>query len=68
MTTIWRVYQKTLVKYPILIQAAQSGVLMGTGDLIAQSIVEKKPFENINWLRTAQFASVGLFIGVSNLY
>lgn len=63
MTTIWRVYQKTLVKYPILIQAVQSGVLMGTGDLIAQSIVEKKPFENINWLRTAQFASVGLFVG-----
>ncbi|GLV39187.1 pasang lhamu [Carabus blaptoides fortunei] len=63
MSAVWKVYQRSLGKYPILTQAIQTGLLMGTGDLISQTIIEKKTFSNINWVRTAQFTSVGLFIG-----
>lgn len=68
MSVVWKLYQRSLVKYPILTQSVQTGLLMGTGDLISQTIIEKKTFSDINWFRTAQFSSVGLFVGVSKIF
>lgn len=42
------------------------GLLMGTGDVIAQTVVEQKSLKNINILRTGQFTFIGLCFVVSN--
>lgn len=39
---------------------------MAVGDQIAQNFVERKTAKELNFVRTAQFASIGLFIAVSN--
>lgn len=38
---------------------------MGLGDQISQNFIENKTFENVDFLRTAQFASVGFCLVVS---
>ena len=41
-----------------------TGALVGTGDVIAQQVVEKKGFKGHNFVRTAKMAGIGLcFIG-----
>lgn len=42
-------------------QSVQSGLLMGTGDVIAQKYVEKR--KTIDIERLAKFSSIGFFIG-----
>lgn len=37
---------------------------MGTGDLIAQTVVDRKDIKNVNLARTAQFAGLGFFLVV----
>uniref|UniRef100_A0A1B6DMK9 Mitochondrial inner membrane protein Mpv17 n=1 Tax=Clastoptera arizonana TaxID=38151 RepID=A0A1B6DMK9_9HEMI len=56
-------YSNLLKKYPIRVQAAQTSFLVGTGDIIAQTIIEKKMVKNIDWSRTIPYAGVGLVIG-----
>ncbi|XP_063546243.1 protein Mpv17 [Cydia strobilella] len=58
-----RLYQNALVRRPYLMQAIQSGALMGAGDLISQTLIEKKPLKDLDYKRTCQFASIGLFVG-----
>ena len=41
------------------------GILMGTGDVIAQFVVEKKSMQQYEFERTARFLVFGTFIGVS---
>lgn len=65
MRFLWKAYQRTLAKHPILIQSIQTAILMGTGDVISQTLIEKKYYGKINLIRTAKFASVGFFLGVS---
>ncbi|KAG7205823.1 hypothetical protein KM043_007764 [Ampulex compressa] len=55
-------YQKLLKTFPIATQAVQAGTLMAIGDQIAQNVVERRRFENLDFKRTAQFASIGFFI------
>lgn len=63
-----RLYKKSLCKYPLLTQSIQTGTLMAAGDIIAQKFLEKKC--EIDYLRTAQFYSLGVLTVVStyNLY
>ncbi|XP_075234277.1 mitochondrial inner membrane protein MPV17 isoform X2 [Lycorma delicatula] len=57
-------YLRLMNKRPLPMQMLQSGFLMGTGDVIAQTCVEKKHFDNINWRRTGNYCTVGfLFVG-----
>lgn len=58
-------YSQVLKKHPILVNSIQSGILMGTGDVIAQSFLEKTEIKNLNILRTVQFFGIGFFIGVN---
>lgn len=39
------------------------GLLFGLGDLMAQSAVEKRKPDEIDWLRTVRYASIGCAVG-----
>ncbi|KAL1380476.1 hypothetical protein pipiens_014164 [Culex pipiens pipiens] len=58
-------YKRALVKYPVLMQSVQSGILMGTGDVIAQTLVEKRQFNQLDGMRAIRFFGIGFVIGVS---
>lgn len=40
-----------------------SGFMFGLGDIIAQSAVEKRKANEIDWLRTVRYASIGCAVG-----
>lgn len=42
------------------------GTLMALGDQIAQNLVEQRKIKDLDFVRTAQFGSIGLFIAVSS--
>jgi protein Mpv17 len=48
--------------------ALQSGILMASGDLIAQRFIEKTEMKKIDWLRNLRFASIGFCIAGPGLY
>ncbi|XP_066601098.1 protein Mpv17 [Prorops nasuta] len=62
MMPIIRAYQKLLTKYPLPVQAAQAGTLMALGDHIAQKAVSKKNYNELDWTRTSQFATIGCLL------
>lgn len=64
MGTVIRVYEKVLKRYPLLTSSIQTAMLMGTGDIISQTVIEETPLTKVNLKRTTQFASVGLFLVV----
>lgn len=41
------------------------GFLFGVGDLIAQNVVEKRKFNDIDWLRMVRYVSIGCAVGPS---
>lgn len=55
-----------LIRHPVTVQMAQVGLIAGTGDILAQTVVEGKKLHDVDLLRTAKFSSIGaLFIGPS---
>ncbi|XP_026324092.1 protein Mpv17 [Hyposmocoma kahamanoa] len=60
---VFKLYQQALVRRPYLIQAIQAGALMGAGDLISQTLIEKKQLKHVDYMRTIKFSSIGLFVG-----
>ncbi|XP_023934454.1 protein Mpv17 [Bicyclus anynana] len=58
---IFQMYQKVLVRHPYLVQAVQTGTLMGAGDLISQTLIEKVSI--VDYKRTLKFSSIGFFVG-----
>ncbi|XP_055612592.1 protein Mpv17-like [Uranotaenia lowii] len=56
-------YKKALVKYPVLVQSVQSGILMGSGDVIAQTLVERRKLTDIEGMRAFRFFGIGFCIG-----
>lgn len=65
MKRLFHLYQKILYKHPIPVQAIQTSLLMGTGDICAQFVVENKTLEDYSYVRTLQFGSLGIFLVVS---
>ncbi|CAG8563222.1 4074_t:CDS:2 [Ambispora leptoticha] len=61
LKNILRLYNRALVRQPILTQAFMTGVLFGTGDLIAQNIEEKEN-DNYTFKRTARMVIFGTII------
>lgn len=58
-------YQHLLKTRPFLLQAVQAGVLMGAGDFLAQTYIEKTPVKDVNYMRTFRFFALGLVFVVS---
>lgn len=52
-------YQRTLHRRFLLVQCIQTGLLMSTGDVISQQLVESKGHRNHHYKRTWQFAFLG---------
>jgi len=52
-------YMTLLERHPMAVQMAQTGFLCGAGDVIAQTLIEKKP--SVDWRRTANFGLIGTF-------
>ena len=46
-------------------QAAQAGLLMGTGDIISQTVVERKSWKDFDTMRTVNFFGIGFIVVVS---
>ncbi|KAM7540257.1 hypothetical protein Aperf_G00000032459 [Anoplocephala perfoliata] len=53
-------YSNLLVRYPVRTQAISTAVIMGSGDIIAQKIVERKKKWDV--IRTAKFSAIGLIV------
>ncbi|XP_076685739.1 mitochondrial inner membrane protein MPV17 [Andrena cerasifolii] len=62
MWNVMKLYRRLLTKYPLATQAVQAGTLMAVGDQIAQNFVERKTVKELDFVRTAKFASIGFFI------
>jgi protein Mpv17 len=60
--TMWRGYLRLLEKYPWRTQAVNTCVLMGTGDFIAQAVIERRKAVTYEGKRTARFLGVGLCV------
>ncbi|CAF4784285.1 unnamed protein product [Pieris macdunnoughi] len=60
---IFQIYQRLLNRRPYLVQAIQTGTLMGAGDLISQTFIEKKSFRDADYARTIKFSSIGFCFG-----
>lgn len=58
-------YKRALVRYPVLVQSVQSGLLMGAGDVIAQGFIERKDWQSFDGMRAFKFFGIGFCVGVS---
>ncbi|XP_057331291.1 protein Mpv17-like [Microplitis mediator] len=63
MSGFFKLYKQFLNKYPLGLQAIQAGALMAAGDQLAQNLVEKRNFNELDFVRTAKFYAIGFFIG-----
>ena len=50
---------RLLNKYPLAVQSVQTGVLCGAGDLISQTLIEKKAVNSVDGWRSLKFAAIG---------
>lgn len=49
-------------KYPLSVQCLQTGLLVGIGDAVCQSIVENTPIVEFNSRRALEFFGIGTFV------
>lgn len=60
-----RTYQRLLNKHFLIVQSVQTGVLMSSGDIIAQLAIEKRKISECDLLRSAKFGFLGTCFVVS---
>lgn len=64
--TVIMVYYKNLLKKHLLaVQSIQTGILISSGDILAQTAVEKKRLSEISISRTSNFFIIGVGLVVS---
>lgn len=68
LNKICSLYNGLLKNHLVLVQSVQTGILCGTGDIIAQTVAEKKSLRDINLHRTGVFVALGSGFIVSLLY
>lgn len=59
-----RMYYQKLLKKHLAVQSIQTGILISSGDLIAQTTVEKKRWSEIDFSRTSKFLIIGVALVV----
>ncbi|KAK3907694.1 Protein Mpv17 [Frankliniella fusca] len=59
MRTLLRLYQNAVQRYPMSAQAAQTGLLMTTGDIVAQTVIDKRGLHDLDVGRIARFGAIG---------
>ncbi|KAL7647581.1 UNVERIFIED_CONTAM: hypothetical protein RMT77_001181 [Armadillidium vulgare] len=52
---------RKILRSNLLIPCLQTGLLMSGGDLISQTIIEKKNLQHIEWIRPVRFFGMGFF-------
>lgn len=67
ISKLTKLYKSLLNTHFVAVQAVQTGILMGTGDVIAQTLIEKKSIKNLNRTRTLQFMALGTSFVVNKL-
>lgn len=67
MGRLTKLYCKILDKHMLLVQSLQAGILMGTGDLIAQTCIEKRKISHLHYHRTGEFFLLGTCLVVSTV-
>ncbi|KAJ3775866.1 hypothetical protein FB446DRAFT_723581 [Lentinula raphanica] len=59
MASILSLYSAAFARRPMATQSATSAIIFGTGDIIAQQLVDRKGLKNHNYTRTARFLFYG---------
>ncbi|KAJ3797844.1 hypothetical protein GGU11DRAFT_783263 [Lentinula aff. detonsa] len=59
MTSILSLYSAAFARRPMATQSTTSAIIFGTGDIIAQQVVDRKGFNNHDFTRTARFVFYG---------
>ncbi|XP_049951390.1 protein Mpv17-like isoform X2 [Schistocerca serialis cubense] len=63
-SSMYKSYQNLLRRYPVGVQAVQTSVFTGVGDVIAQLFVEKKEMKDFDVMRLLRFGAIGgIYIG-----
>lgn len=55
-----KLYISHLKKFPARTKISTGGVIVGTGDILAQQFIEKRKFKEHDWSRTGRLTLVGL--------
>lgn len=58
-------YQKLLDKHFLVVQCIQTGSMMAIGDVVAQTLIEKKKNNEFESMRTVKFGLLGVCFVVS---
>ncbi|KAL3282232.1 hypothetical protein HHI36_005426 [Cryptolaemus montrouzieri] len=59
---VFNLYNRFLQKFPMCMQCLQTGILVGTGDALCQSIIEDTSILDFNLRRASEFFSIGTFV------
>ncbi|KAJ3754164.1 hypothetical protein EV360DRAFT_96704 [Lentinula raphanica] len=59
MASILSLYSAAFARRPMATQSATSAIIFGTGDIIAQQLVDRKGLKNHDYTRTARFLFYG---------
>ena len=58
---MWQHLKKIPIKYPFAFGVGVSTVKTSASDLLVQSVVEQRKFDEIDWKRNAAFTTFGCF-------
>ncbi|XP_034232291.1 protein Mpv17-like [Thrips palmi] len=59
MRALLSLYQNAIRRYPMGSQAVQTGILMATGDVVAQTVIDKRKLIELDLGRVARFGAIG---------
>ncbi|UJR36883.1 hypothetical protein I4U23_029596 [Adineta vaga] len=64
MASILRGYNQFVLRYPLVAMSLTTGTTMGLGNVISQTVIEKRSLSTVDWSRVTRFAAFGyLFSG-----
>ncbi|CAF4208374.1 unnamed protein product [Rotaria magnacalcarata] len=64
MASILRSYNRFVLKSPLLAMSLTTGTTMGLGNIISQTVIEKRTIDTVDWGRVARFSAFGYIAAV----